>query len=201
MLETFIVLFREGLEAFLVVSLVVAFLKQTSQRNLIPVVYTALAAAFVCSVGLGYLLVQFGQVSKTTDLILQVVAAVLVTTVAVQLFYKTKLIEKVQNNLQKLKLGTGIRVYFSLFAFVFLMVLREGAESAAILAAIARESGLGFILFGSGLGLGLAGLVSIVWENVGSKINLPSFFKVSNVAFAGFAIWLWYNAYAIFINM
>jgi FTR1 family protein len=202
MFQTFIVLLRESLESFLIVSMIVAFLKQTSQNNLIPVVYAALASAFICSIGLGCVFIQFEQINKIFDMILHITAAVLVTTMAVQLFYKTKLIEKIQNNLKELKLGDSIRVYFSLFAFVFFMVLREGAESAAIIATITKQTGFGFGLIGAGAGIGLAGLISIMWENIGSKINLSMFFKLTNVIMLGFAVWLWYTAYTeFFINM
>src|SRR5947208_12415198 len=57
-LQSFIIILREGFESFLLVAVIFSYLRKSGQRQLAPAVYWAIAAALGLSAGLGYLLFQ-----------------------------------------------------------------------------------------------------------------------------------------------
>src|SRR5262245_20851824 len=58
MLNAFIIVLREGFEAFLIVAIIFSYLRKTGQRSLTPAVYAAIVTALTASVGIGYWLNQ-----------------------------------------------------------------------------------------------------------------------------------------------
>src|SRR5947207_10881047 len=56
MLQAFIVVFREGFESFLIVGIILAYLRRIGQHRLVPAMYWGIGASIVASAGLGYLL-------------------------------------------------------------------------------------------------------------------------------------------------
>src|SRR5258705_4827425 len=63
MLNSFIIILREGFESFLLVAVILSYLRKSGQRQLASAVYSAIAIALAISAGLGYLLfkMQTGQ--------------------------------------------------------------------------------------------------------------------------------------------
>jgi len=62
-LQSFIIILREGFESFLLVAVILSYLRKSRQRQLAPAVFWAIGVALVISGGLGYLLfkMQTGQ--------------------------------------------------------------------------------------------------------------------------------------------
>src|SRR5262252_3492298 len=58
MLQSFIIVLREGFESFLLVAVIFSYLRRSGQRQLTSAVYAAIVAALGLSAGLGYLLFQ-----------------------------------------------------------------------------------------------------------------------------------------------
>ena len=58
MLNSFIIVFREGFESFLLVAVILSYLRKSGQKWLTPTVYIAIAVALSASAGLGYVLRQ-----------------------------------------------------------------------------------------------------------------------------------------------
>src|SRR5882724_8532174 len=58
MLQSFIIILREGFESFLLVAVIFSYLRKSGQRRLAPAVYWAIGVALAVSGGLGYLLFQ-----------------------------------------------------------------------------------------------------------------------------------------------
>ena len=56
MLQSFVVTLREGLEAFLIVAISLAYLRKTGRTQLVPAVRWGIATAVAVSIGLGILL-------------------------------------------------------------------------------------------------------------------------------------------------
>ena len=56
MLQSFIIILREGFESFLLVAVILSYLRKSRQRQLAPAVYWAIGVALAISGGLGYLL-------------------------------------------------------------------------------------------------------------------------------------------------
>src|SRR5438552_6282396 len=56
MLQAFIVVFREGFESFLIVGIILAYLRRIGQHRLVPALYWGIGASLVASTALGYML-------------------------------------------------------------------------------------------------------------------------------------------------
>src|SRR4029450_10768648 len=85
MLQAFVITFREGLEAFLIVAISLAFLRKSGSRHLIPAVNWGIAVSVVISVLAGYL---FSRASNQAlwEGVLALVAAVSVATLTVHMW-------------------------------------------------------------------------------------------------------------------
>ncbi|MGB9121268.1 MAG: Fe-S-containing protein, partial [Candidatus Angelobacter sp.] len=75
--------------------------------------------------------------------------------------------------------GTGSR--FGLFAFVFLMVFREGIETVAILAGVSLNSTELMSFLGTLLGVALAVVFGVMFVKGSVRIDLRKFFRVTTV--------------------
>ena len=84
--------------------------------------------------------------------------------------------------------GNGAKV--AIFAFVLLMIGREGLEAATMIASLAQSNDSTNLAIGGVLGLVIAGLVAWAWSKYGHRINLGLFFQVTAVFMVIFSIQL-----------
>src|SRR4030095_12499747 len=85
MLDAFVIVLREGFEAFLIVAIIFSYLRKTGQRWLTPVVYGAIATSVAASVGLGSWL-RTGVNQACWEGVLGLVAIILVATLVVHMW-------------------------------------------------------------------------------------------------------------------
>jgi high-affinity iron transporter len=178
MLQSFIIILREGFESFLLVAVILSYLRKTNQRRLIPAVYWAIATAIVVSVGLGYALMQ-GVNQSLWEGVLGVVAIVLVASLVVHMWktapiLKQKMEERLTHVSSKSSQWAG---FFGVFFFTVLMISREGMETALLMLQVHQ----GQVLLGSLLGLGAAILLAWSWARFSHLINLKRFFQVTGI--------------------
>src|SRR5258708_11907578 len=152
MLQAFIITLREGVEAALIVGITLAYLAKIGRNDLRKSVYAALAAAFAGSIGVAVVLSRFKLNEDIFEGWVMLVAAVFVVTMIV---FMMKTGRKLKGQIES-KVGLFARgdAWIGLFAFVFLMVLREGAETVLILSAEKAPSPNLLWLFGTALGIG-----------------------------------------------
>ena len=79
----------------------------------------------------------------------------------------------------KVGLLAGNDAWFGLFVFIFLMVLREGAETVLILAGVTLNSSALMSFLGTFLGLIAAIAFGVVFVKGSVRINLQKFFRVT----------------------
>src|ERR1051326_817658 len=84
MLNPFIIIFREGFEAFLSVAIIFAYLRKTGRDWLRPAVYWGIAVSVIASFALGWVLMRVNQ--SLWEGVLGIVAAVLVATFVVHVW-------------------------------------------------------------------------------------------------------------------
>src|SRR3954462_13284789 len=58
MLQAFVITLREGLEAFLIVAISLAYLRKTGRRHLVPAIHWGIAVSIAGSIGAGLLLAK-----------------------------------------------------------------------------------------------------------------------------------------------
>src|SRR5260221_13818473 len=84
MLQAFVITLREGLEAFLIVAISLAYLRKTGRRALVPAIHWGIAASIALSIGAGLLLAKARHQSLWGG-ILGIVAAFLVASLTVHM--------------------------------------------------------------------------------------------------------------------
>ncbi|MBW8868633.1 MAG: FTR1 family protein [Acidobacteria bacterium] len=93
MLQAFVITLREGLEAFLIVAISLAYLKKTGRRALLPAVHWGIAAAVALSVGAGLLLAR-ARNQALWEGVLGVAAAFLVASLTVHMWRAGRYMKK-----------------------------------------------------------------------------------------------------------
>ena len=154
MLQALIVTLREGVEAALIVGIVLAYLAKIGRPDLRRSVFWVLGAAFAASLGVAVLLSRTGYNQDIFEGWVMLVAALFVVTMIIFMARTSKALKgKLEHKVGSLA-GRSSRL--GLFAFVFLMVLREGVETVLILSAVSLNSTelMGFL--GTLLGVTLA---------------------------------------------
>lgn len=188
MLQSFIILFRETIEAALVVGIVLGYLVRTGQNEYKKSVYLGLAAGVAASVSgaFGFQILAGGFSGRAEEIfegITMLVGAVLLTTLIIWVIRKSaqtaELERKVANRIE----GTRRA---GLFLLIFFAVLREGIESVIFLSAARFASGENNLL-GAGLGLAAAVVLGLLLFRGSLRINLRSFFTVTNILLILFA--------------
>src|SRR5437879_3195890 len=179
MLEAFIITLREGVEAALIVGITLAYLAKIGRPELRKSVYAALGAAFLGSIGVAILLSRTHFNQELVERWIMVAAALFdVTMVVFMMRTGRKLKREIEGKIGLLA-GEGSR--FGLFAFVFLMVLREGVETVLILGAVSLNTSELLNFIGTPLGVSAAVLFGVMFVKGSVRINLQKFFRVTTV--------------------
>jgi len=179
MLQSFIILLREGFESFLIVAIIFAYLRKTSQRRLLPAVYSAIAVSVIVSVALGYVLRQGVDVNQSLwEGILGVVAIIFVVTLVIHMWRTApRLKQDMQRRLDEVSAhNSRWAALLGVFLFTVLMISREGIETALMLSQVRGQ-----YLTGGLLGLGAAMVMALMWARFGHLINMKRFFQVTGI--------------------
>ena len=185
LLGNYLIGLREGLEASLVVSILIAYLVKSGNRQALPPVWTGVGTAIVLAIGFGIALtVASGEMQfKTQESFggfLSIVAVGLVTWMVFWMrrtarFMKAELEGKLEG---ALSMGAG-----ALFAVSFLAVGREGLETALFLwTNITNANNSTEPIIGAVLGLLTAVLLGYLLYRGGLRLNLRKFFTITGVA-------------------
>jgi high-affinity iron transporter len=177
MLEAFIIVLREGFEAFLIVAIIYAYLKKTNQKWLLSAVYFAIIASIGVSLALSWVLRQ-GVNQALWEGILGLLAIVLVGALIVQM---RRLAPRLRQHVHaSLESASADRprwlAFLGVFLFSLLMITREGMETALMLTQVHGE-----YLTGAIIGLGGASILAIAWARFSHLINMKRFFQVTTV--------------------
>jgi high-affinity iron transporter len=179
MLQAFMITLREGVEAALIVGITLAYLAKIGRPDLKKSVYAALIAAFLGSIGGAVLLSRMKWNEDIFEGWIMLAAAFFVITMIV---FMMKTGRKLKGDIEnKVGLLVGEDASFGLFLFVFLMVLREGAETVLALAAVSLNSSALLSFLGTVLGIAAAILFGVTFVKGSIKINLQKFFRVTTV--------------------
>jgi high-affinity iron transporter len=182
MLNAFIIVLREGFEAFLIVAIIFSYLRKTGQKWLATAVYAAIATALVASASIGFWLNQDteGIEQALWEGILGLVAIVLVASLIVHMRRIAPRMKQTMH--EKLDVATtgrsGVMAFLGVFIFTVLMITREGMETALLLLQIKDQ---GMLLLGALTGLAAATVLALAWGRYGHLINMKRFFEVTSI--------------------
>jgi high-affinity iron transporter len=190
MLQAFVITLREGLEAFLIVAISLAYLKKTGRVSLIPAVHWGIATAVALSVAAGILLSRVRNQSLWEG-ILALVAAVLVATLIVHMWRTGKRLKRdIEGRLEQSAMRTGAAAFAGVFTFTVLMITREGMETALLMNALLFSIQSMELIAGAVAGTLVAAFVAFLWSRYGHRVNLSRFFQVTAVFLAVFVVQL-----------
>src|ERR1700739_1983891 len=177
MLQAFIITLREGVEAALIVGITLAYLTKIGRAELRKTVYAALGAAFLGSIGVAVVISRAHLNEDVFEGWVELVAAFFVVTMVV---FMMKTGRKMKGQIEgKVGLLAGNDAWFGLFVFIFLMVLREGAETGLILSAVSLNSTELMSFLGTLLGVLAAIAFGVMFVKGSVRINLQKFFRVT----------------------
>jgi FTR1 family protein len=179
MLQAFIITLREGVEAALIVGITLAYLAKINRPELRKSVYAALISAFLGSIGVAVILSRTRFNEDIFEGWVMLAAAFFVITMII---FMMKTGRRLKSQIEgKVGLLAGKNARLGLFVFVFLMVLREGAETVLILSAVSLNSSQLLSFLGTLLGIGAAVMFGVMFVKGSVRINLQKFFKVTTV--------------------
>jgi high-affinity iron transporter len=177
MLQAFIVTLREGVEAALIVGITLAYLTKIGRPDLRKTVYAALVSAFLGSIGVALILSRTHWNEDVFEGWIMLAAAFFVISMIIFMMRTgRKLKGQIEVKLEALA-GQGSSV--GVFLFVFLMVLREGAETVLILSAVSLNSSELLSFIGTLSGAIVAVLFGVMFVKGSVRINLQKFFRVT----------------------
>jgi high-affinity iron transporter len=197
MLEALIVTLREGVEAALVVGIIVVFLRRQGYEKLLSSVWAGIGAATLASLVGAYALYRFAVNEELFEGVLYLGSALLVASMAIWMWRHAPAIAgEVRGSLGRiLERRAGVAAWTGVFLFTFLMVLREGIETVAFLSAISLGSGGVWAFLGAALGLVLAVLFGVLFTRGVWRVDLRRFFAITGLALAIFVVQLLLNGY------
>jgi high-affinity iron transporter len=177
MLQAFIITLREGVEAALIVGITLAYLAKIGRNDLRKAVYAALGAAFLGSIGVAVVISRLNWNEDVFEGWIMLAAAFFVITMVI---FMMKTGRKLKGEIEgKVGLLAGEDAWIGLFFFVFLMVLREGAETVLILSAVSLNSTELMSFLGTLLGVLAAIAFGVMFVKGSVRINLQKFFRVT----------------------
>lgn len=177
MLQAFIITLREGVEAALIVGITLAYLTKIGRHELRKTVYAALAAAFLGSIGVAVVISRAHLNEDAFEGWVMLVAAFFVVTMVI---FMMRTGRKMKGEVEtKVGLLAGEGAWFGLFVFIFLMVLREGAETVLILSAVSLNSTELMSFLGTLLGLIAAVAFGVMFVKGSVRVNLQKFFRIT----------------------
>ena len=187
MLSGFVLAFREGLEAALIISIVLGVVVKLERRRLIPVVWLGAAGGMVLSLLLAGVLFQAGlELEGASEELFEAVTMLLAAGVLTWMVFWMRnesggLRDRVETTVSQ---GEG---RWQVFLISFLAVLREGVELALFLLAAGFANNSRQVIPGATLGLAAAALTGLLWFRSSNRLSLRRFFQVTNILLLLFA--------------
>jgi high-affinity iron transporter len=185
MLQAVLVTFREGLEAFLIVGVIAAYLRKTNRAGLIRGVHIGLALSInTCLIGAWMWRLVPNQP------LYEGLAALVAAALVGMLLWQTvragrKLKGEIEARVDRAAGPAGAPPSFSAIAGValvtMLLVTREGLEAVFYLGVKALSTEASWLFFGALLGLNLAGAMAWGWARMANRLNLAVVLKVTSL--------------------
>ncbi len=182
MLSAFLISLREGVEAALVVGIILVYLSRTGRSQLARFVWSGVALAGALSLAVAIALERWQINQDGFEGLLLLLAAVFVISMIVWMNRVARHLRKhIEQKIEDYAVRAGSAAGWGIFLFVFLMVVREGVELALILRAVELSSEGIQTWIGTIVGLLAAVAVGLFFFKGTLKIPLHRFFAATTI--------------------
>jgi len=173
---------REGVEAALVVGIILVYLARTGRSHLARFAWSGVAAAAALSLGIAVELQRWHISEDGFEGLLLLLAAFFVVTMIVWMNRVARHLKKeIEQKVESYAARAGSAAGWGIFLFVFLMVVREGVELALILRAVEMSTEGLQTWIGTILGIAAAVAVGVFFFKGTLRVPLHRFFAVTTV--------------------
>ena len=175
-----IIMFREVLEASLIIGILYTYLNKSGNEDSMKMVWSGVGAAILASIIIAFI---FGQLAiglkdneaKIFEGVVMIVASIVLTTMIIWMARNKNISEDLKNKAKE-AISSGFK--YGIFTLAFVAVFREGVEIILLLWG-AGKGGINIISSVVGALLGLAGGYAIFVQGV--KVPLQKFFNITSV--------------------
>ncbi|MBI4501821.1 MAG: FTR1 family protein [Gemmatimonadetes bacterium] len=180
MLAGMVITIREGLEAFLVIGILLGYLRKTDQRGLAPYVWAGTGGGIAVSIilALAFQFTAFHFEEGSGGPLFEVAASVLaVPILSYMVLWMQRQARSIKGEIETraaAAISTG--QLFALAFLAFITVFREGLETAVFLSALTTRASREGLLPGAALGLLIAIGIAYIYFALTVKLNLRRFF-------------------------
>ena len=196
MFDSLVITLREGVEAALIVGIVLGYLKKAGREEWSRFVWWGVGTAVIVSAAAAYFLQKLAISEDAYEGWMMLVGAVFVASVVVWMMRASRGLKKeIESRISNLSVNPSRSGGWGIFAFVLLMVAREGAETAIFLGAVSLRTTELMNLMGAVLGLALAIGLGVAFFKGSVKVNLRRFFSVTSVVLLVVAVQLLISGY------
>jgi high-affinity iron transporter len=190
MIQAFVITLREGLEAFLIIAISLAYLKKTGRQSLVPAVHWGIAISIGLSIAAGLLLAQANN-HALWEGVLALTAAFLVASLTLHMWRAGKRMKReIEGRLEVSSLKVGRAAFLGVFGFTLLMITREGMETALLMTQLIFTVKSAQVIVGAAAGTVSAAFIAWLWSRYGHRVNLSRFFQVTAVFLLVFVVQL-----------
>jgi high-affinity iron transporter len=181
-LSALLIALREGVEASLVVGIILVYLSRTGRQHLSRFVWYGVAVAAALSLAVAVALERWRISEDGFEGLMLLIAAVFVVTMIVWMNRVARHLKKeIEAKVEAYAGKAGRAAGWGIFLFVFLMVLREGAELALILRAVELSSEGLQTWIGTIAGIAGAVAVGLFFFKGTLRVPLHRFFAATSV--------------------
>jgi FTR1 family protein len=182
MFEALIVTLREGIEAALVIGIILIYLRKTGRAGLSRWVYLGLGAGLGASVACAALFAAMGLQEEAYEGWLMIVGAVLVATLVVWMLRTARRMkQQIESRVESIAARGEGAVAAGLFGLTFVLILREGIETVLFLAAVNLTTDALLSFVGGAAGILVAVLFGVAFVRGTARVDLMRFFKVTAI--------------------
>jgi high-affinity iron transporter len=191
MWQGFTIALREGIEMFLIVALILSYLKRTGRKALARAVYAG-SAVSVATCFAAFLLFRRAANQSLWEGILALVAAALVASL---LLYMKRVSAHLKKDIEthvesSAHVSSPWRAFWGVFAFTLLMITREGMETALMISTALFQMRSAAVSLGLALGLVGAILIGFAWTRLGRSVDLKALLNILAVFLSIFVLQL-----------
>ena len=184
MLATYLIGLREGLEAALIISILVAYLVRTDRRSALPWVWTGVGLAVAMSMGVALVLNMTSAALSDTaeELFAGIMSLLAVALVTWMVFWMKSASRTIASDLRgsldrAFSMGVG-----AVAAMAFVSVAREGLETAVFFFSLTESAGEGYRpVLGLVLGLATSAGIGLLLYRGAIRVNLSTFFRYTGL--------------------